>query len=70
MYQAIQECINSEFKITIQLEPVLANIILTEFKRVIVSELINDGVIKYYKGVVMRAPLGSEVISMQEDVII
>ena len=29
--------------------PVLANIILTEFERVIVSELISDGVIKFYK---------------------
>ena len=29
--------------------PVLANIILTEFERVIVPELINDGVIKFYK---------------------
>ena len=31
------------------LAPVLANIILTEFKRVIVSDLINEGVIKFYK---------------------
>ena len=31
------------------LAPVLANIILTEFERVIVSDLINDGVIKFYK---------------------
>ena len=31
------------------LAPVLANIILTEFERVIVSYLINDGVIKFYK---------------------
>ena len=29
--------------------PVLANIILTEFEGVIVSELINDSVIKFYK---------------------
>ena len=33
------------------LAPVLANIILTEFERVIVSDLINDGVIKFYKHV-------------------
>ena len=31
------------------LAPVLANIILTEFERVIVSDLINDGVMKFYK---------------------
>ena len=31
------------------LAPVLANIILTEFERVIVSDLINDAVIKFYK---------------------
>ena len=31
------------------LAPVLANIILTEFEHVIVSDLINDGVIKFYK---------------------
>jgi hypothetical protein len=29
--------------------PVLANIILTEFGRLIVSELIADGTIKFYK---------------------
>ena len=29
--------------------PVLTNIILTEFECVIVSELINDGVIKFYQ---------------------
>ena len=31
------------------LGPVLANIILTEFERLIVSELIADGTIKLYK---------------------
>jgi hypothetical protein len=31
------------------LGPVLANIILTEFERLIVSELIADGTIKFYK---------------------
>ena len=31
------------------LAPVLANIILTEFERIIVSDLINDGAIKFYK---------------------
>ena len=31
------------------IEPVLGNIILTEFERVIVSQLINDSVIKFYK---------------------
>ena len=31
------------------LEPVLADIILTEFERLIVSELIADGTIKFYK---------------------
>ena len=31
------------------LGPVLANIILTEFERVVVSDLINNGTIKFYK---------------------
>ena len=31
------------------LAPVLANVILTELERVIVSDLINDGVVKFYK---------------------
>ena len=33
----------------LSLGPVLANIILTEFERLIVSELIADGTIKFYK---------------------
>ena len=31
------------------LGPVLANIILTEFEQLILSELIGDGTIKFYK---------------------
>ena len=39
------------------LGPVLANIILTEFERLIVSELIADGTMKFYKRYVDMALL-------------
>ena len=39
----------SPFSMGSSLGPVLANIILTEFERLIVSELIADGTIKFYK---------------------
>jgi hypothetical protein len=40
---------NMAFLWVSSLGPVLADIILTEFERLIVSELIADGIIKFYK---------------------
>ena len=44
------------------LGPVLANIILTEFERLIVSELIADGTIKFYKRYVDDSSVASPTI--------